>query len=587
MRERLEVLLTRRLLPVVLVVLSLALCLPSLNTGWQQDDLNHRLILLGHEDPMGKTVSPFNLFDFLDGDAAYTRALIDRGALPWWTLETLRLSFWRPLASLSHWLDYRLWPHSGLLQHAHNLLWFGLIISLAVLLYRRLLGNIWTAGLAGLFYALDDAHGLPAGWLANRNALLAVSFGLLAIHVHDRWRRSGWKPGALLGPACLSLGLLSAEAALGACAYLFAYACFIESGDKWKRLRTLLPYALVAGVWMAYYSIEGYGARGSAFYVHPGDNPLGFMIALGERIPILLLDQWAFPPSAIYAFLSEKAVLAHWILSVGFLGLLISMLFPLLKNDRFARFWAAGMVLSLLSICATAPHSRLLFFVGLGAFGLLAMWLTGRSESAVWVPSSRMWRMAAKIITVIFIVVHIILAPLLLPLNTLMAASVEPHVQGASETLPLEAEIVDLDFILVNPTYALFPIYIPAVRLLNAQPIPRRVRILAPGAAAVRITRKDAHTLSIRAEYLATLLDGVFRDTSYPFAQGERIDLSGMSITITDVTSGGRPLEASFTFAVPLEDPSLRWFEARSGGGFNSFTPPAIGDTISLPAVEF
>ena len=107
MRERLEVLLTRPLLPVVLVALSLALCLPSLNTGWQQDDLNHRLILLGHEDPMGKHVSPFNLFDFLDGDAAYTRALIDRGALPWWTLETLRLSFWRgapgllePLAGL-------------------------------------------------------------------------------------------------------------------------------------------------------------------------------------------------------------------------------------------------------------------------------------------------------------------------------------------------------------------------------------------------------------------------------------------------------------------------------------------------------
>ena len=554
MRERLEVLLTRRLLPVVLVVLSLALCLPSLNTGWQQDDLNHRLILLGHEDPMGKAVSPFNLFDFLDGDAAYTSALIDGGALPWWTLDTLRLSFWRPLASLSHWMDYRLWPHSGLLQHAHNLFWFGLLISLAVLLYRRLLGNIWPAGLAGLFYALDDAHGLPAGWLANRNALLAVSFGLLAIHVHDRWRRSGWTPGALLGPICLAAGLLSAEAAVGACAYLFAYACFIESGDKWKRLRTLLPYALVAGVWMAYYSIEGYGARGSAFYVHPGDDPLGFMIALGERIPILLLDQWAF---------------------------------PLLKNDRFARFWAAGMVLSLLPICATAPHGRLLFFVGLGAFGLLAMWLTGRSESAVWVPSSRMWRLSAKIITVIFVVVHVVLAPLLLPFNTLMAASAEPHIQGASETLPLDAEIVDQDFILVNPLSALFPIYIPAVRLLRDETIPRRVRILAPDAMAVRITRTDAHTLSIRAEYLATLLDGVFRDTSNPFAQGERIDLSGLSITITDVTSGGRPLEASFTFAVPLEDPSLRWFEARSGGGFNSFTPPGVGNTISLPAVEF
>ena len=105
MRERLEVALTRRLLPVVLVALSLALCLPSLNTGWQQDDLNHRLILLGHEAPMGKGVSPFNLFDFLDGDAVYTRALIDLGTLPWWTLETLRLSFWRAALGLFEPLD--------------------------------------------------------------------------------------------------------------------------------------------------------------------------------------------------------------------------------------------------------------------------------------------------------------------------------------------------------------------------------------------------------------------------------------------------------------------------------------------------
>ena len=64
-------------------------------------------------------------------------------------------------------------------------------------------------------------------------------------------------------------------------------------------------------------------------------------------------------------------LLGAWV----FLTLLFAVLSPLLRREPVARFWALGMVLSLIPICATFPMDRLLFFVGLGAAGLLAQFL--------------------------------------------------------------------------------------------------------------------------------------------------------------------------------------------------------------------
>src|SRR5512140_947161 len=192
--------LTAKSLPFLLVLVALALSIPSLFTGWQQDDLVHRYQLLGYPDVTGSPLLPLQLFDFMNGDSSRTHMLIDRGVVPWWTFPTIRLSFWRPLSALTHWVDYLLWPQSSVLMHLQNLFWLGALVAATALLYRRFLGTPWVAGLAALFFALDDAHGLPAGWIANRNALVAGFFGVLVLLVHDRWRRENWTAGLILGP---------------------------------------------------------------------------------------------------------------------------------------------------------------------------------------------------------------------------------------------------------------------------------------------------------------------------------------------------------------------------------------------------
>ncbi len=102
-------------------------------------------------------------------------------------------------------------------MHAQSLLWFGAFTLLAALFYRRMLGLTFAAGLAALFFAVDDGHGLAAGWIASRNALISGVFGLLALISHDRWRRDSWRPGGILAPLTLLLALLGGELAMDTC----------------------------------------------------------------------------------------------------------------------------------------------------------------------------------------------------------------------------------------------------------------------------------------------------------------------------------------------------------------------------------
>ena len=78
-------------------------------------------------------------------------------------------------------VDYALWPDSGVGMHLQSLAWLACLVGLTALVYRRPIAVPLVAGLAALLYALDDAHGMPVAFLANRNAVVAASFGVLSL----------------------------------------------------------------------------------------------------------------------------------------------------------------------------------------------------------------------------------------------------------------------------------------------------------------------------------------------------------------------------------------------------------------------
>lgn len=597
--------LAHRQLPLALAALAVLLAAPSLWLGLQSDDYVLWMALADPPPAPEWARSPWRLFAFFDAEAAVRRA-IDSGAVPWWTSPQLRLAFFRPLAGLTHWLDFRLWPGQPWLMHAQSLLWFGGAIAAAALLYRRLLRPEWLAGLAALVFAIDDAHGSPAAWIANRNATIATLFALLALHAHDRWRRQGWRPGAVLAPVALVLGLLGGEMALAGGAYLLAYALFLDEAPWGARLASLLPAGLAGAAWALAYRGLGFGATGSAMYVDPVASPLEFARAVVERGPLLLFGQWALP-SQLGLLLSQRAAHVLWLAACVLAAVLAALLVPLVRRDRVARFFGLGMLLSLLPAASTFPHDRLLFLAGFGGAGLLAQLLGGLLDRAAWLPASRAWRAPALAAGAVLALVHLLLAPLGLARGAADLRAFGELVKRAARSLPGEPGIRERRAVIVQTPTAFVSIYGPAVQAVEGHSSPGRLLVLGSSIHALRIERPEPDVLRVRPDggyllapgsplpgasqpdldlrYLMPLFDRLYRDDT-PMRLGERIEITGVTIDVTALTPDGRPGEVLFRFHGGLDDPSLVWLRWQDGV-YVPFEPPPVGASVTLPAPGF
>jgi len=578
--------LTHRRLPIILAILAVLLALPALKVGWLVDDHYIRLIMQGSSHFEDISSGPTGIFEVFDGDAERTHRMMDYGLAPWWTYEKIKANFYRPVSVLTHLLDYKLWPEIPALMHVQSLLWFGLIVIAVTFFYRRFLGPTWMAGLAGLIFAIDDAHSFGASYLPGRNVLLYVLFAVLTIIIHDHWRREKWRAGAILAPLFFLLSLLSHEAGVTTCAYLAAYAIFMDNGTWKKRCITLVPYASMVIVWRIVYSISGYGVAGIGFYVDPLYEPLRFLASVIESAPILLLGQWAIPPSGIAMVLNTQQRHLLWLVAIGFLLLLTVVLIPLLRRDKLARFWAMGMIFSILPICTATPMDRHLFLPGLGAIGLLIQFFAVVFGKIDWRPKNIAWRIAAVTIGWFFVLIHLIIAPLALPLRSYAPLGHKRTLEQLFYiNIPMDKLIEEQTVVLVNPPVPMGAAFSPIKWELEKQPIPKHTRVLASGVAPLTIHRQDAQTLIIRTKYgyLASIGDRMFRSEKYPMSVGQQVKLTAMTVEITKLTKDYGPLEAKFKFDVPLEDPSFRWLQWDwEKFSYVEFKVPAIDESIEL-----
>ncbi len=607
--------LTYRYLPAILAGLGMALTLPSLWKGLAIDDLIHRMMLV---KPSGSGTMPNHpwvadphantLFLALKGLFAFTYPEInvhhmDTGVGPWWSIEALRISFFRPVGAFTHWLDYRLWPDAPVLMHAQSIVWYGAVVFLVALLFRQLQAPGWAAGLAALLFAVDDAHLLPVTWVANRNGLLAIFFGLLALIAHDRWRREGRWAGAFRGPFWLALAVLSAEAGAAAGAYLVAYALFLDRGTWRQRLGCLAPYVAVGVVWQVVHHYLGYGTWGSGLYVDPVREPLQLVVSVFERWPVLLLGQWGAPEVFVYNLLSAPARSIFWLVAVLFVVLVGIVMAPLIREDRLARFFALGMALAVLPVCVPSLTSgRQLLFVGIGGMGLVALFLGGMFAGADWLPARRVWRIPAWGLCVLLLGCHAIYAPMQL----ILGSSRPSLTQSAIERLTDVGPVSDgQNVVVVNAPCVFFFAFLPSLRSLHQQSIPAHTRVLSPGYFSVEVSRVDDNTLAVRPEkgylqpsgtvpegreaphahpvYAYQAFDATFRGKGYPMALGQRVELTGMQAEVTALTDDERPSEARIRFDRPLEDASFKWLKWDwKKGGYVRFIPPAVGETVRV-----
>jgi hypothetical protein len=546
------------------VLAGVLLAAPSLTTGLCADDWYHQLRAVGPALP-GMAPRSLDLFTFADGNPAHARALADVGVFPWWADPEVKLAFFRPLTALTHDADHALWPHSPLLMHAHSLFWFALALVAAGAVFRRFLGP---SLLALAFFALDDAHGPAVGWIANRNAMVALALGLPALLLHDLGWRGGWRPGRFLAPLSLAIGLCAGEAALAVMAYLVAWALVLDD-DKGRFLR-LWPYLLVVAVWNVAYRGMGYGAAHSGVYFDPVGDAGAFLHALPERASALLVGQLALPWSdfsPMYRYLGDRAALLMMGYSLALVGLLVWLFWPLVRQDRVARFFAVGLLLSTLPICATFPADRLLWFTGIGAMGLLARFFA--QPRSGW----RRWAGWA------LIGIHLVLAPPLALLRSRSMVTVEKPLALANDTIPKTPDIAHRTVVLLNPPSDWFAGYIQATRTARGETRPERLRWLAPGEGGVELLREDAFTLTVEAHggFTGRLSEQMLRSPGRPLPP--KIALAGVDIEVL------APDRARFRFDRSLDDPSFLWM--RWGArGYQPASPPPVGGALHLPPVS-
>lgn len=565
-------------LPLWLGLVAVALASPSLFIGFHLDDYVHRYLLLrlpGADLLARSYVSPFAI---ANGDPALNHWLIEQGYAPWWTYDRLLLSFFRPLSAMTHHVDYALWPDSPLLMHAHSLLWFGAVVVAAAFVYRGVLGATLPAGLAAFFYAVDHSHGFPVGWVANRNALPPVLFGTLALYAHDQGRRHGSSVARVLAPACFVVGLLGGEITMGAFAYVLAYAVTLDPGTPKERAASVAPYVVITVVWRAVYNHLGYGARGSGLYLDPVHEPLAFLQSVFVRVPLLLLGELGLPPAESYYFVPPALRVAIVVAAVLLVVALVVALVPLARKDPTSRFWALGMALSLPLACTAYPHNRLLFFVSLGAMGLLAQLLHDALVHAAWLPLNPLWHLVAQPFLAVSVGVHAFLSPVLLPVAACAVATTHSITERAVPSALAGMKSPDEELVVVSAPEYFSVNLIPVMQALDGKPGPARLRMLSVGPVPLAVRRMSPNQLEIDYEggLLAAPLTELYRSARIPMSVGERIELHGLTIELTRVTADGRPATAVFAFEEPLESPRYRFIQWGKDA-YVPFRPPAVG----------
>jgi len=553
-KGRFDALLVSPHLPVILALLSIFLTLPSLWVGLQFDDY-----LLEQSVIESPDTAINDMFIFMEGDTKQAEKYMDVGIYPWFNLPEGKNAFWRPLSALTHRLDFTFLPARPAIMHAENILWFALSILLVSLFYREIL-PVPVAGLAALLFTVDDAHGYAVGWISNRNGLMSFAFGILSLWLYHRYATRKKINLLFLSTASFALALFSAEAGIAIFGYLAAYV-LVFWGVSTRAWLTLLPHGLIFSIWAYFYRLGDFGGWGTS-YIDPVHEPISFLRAAIERIPVQSLALFFHPPAEFYPFVTDAGLKALWVgTGIGLLVYLGLNVYPLIRQDKNLQFLSAGAGLSLLLNSSSLPANRLLFFAGFGGFAILSSFLL--NEKPGWVKRP-LW------------VVHLFMAALLLPVTSL-----SPKLFGNIEHAALNAPIKPTVIILSAPS-AFHADFFSLLRARDGANVPERVWYLGAGLSPMKVERTGENTLVIHAlDGYISGFDAVFRGADHPIEAGEIIDLSGLKITVQNLTRDGRPSTVSFNFAEALSSKKYQWLIWHENR-FVEWQVPAVGEAIEI-----
>jgi hypothetical protein len=606
-------LLGHRQLPTLLAAGAILAMLPALKTGLAMDDLIQR--------PFQFKASqlPVRMRELLPPDSGSLRRVLaglfgsivnpaqvalakDYGLLGWWGPDAIKCGLWRPFTAFTHWLDYRLFPDSPALMHAHNIGWFAAAIFILAVVYHKLAGPAWLGGLAGVLFLLDKNTYFPVMFVANRGFVVALVFGLAALSEHHRWRTTQSRLAMVLSLCSLAVSLFANEGGASSLAFILAYALVLEPGSWRRRALTALPAIIVIIGWRLIYQGLGYGVadmgggvNNAGGYIDPSYEPLRFAGQLGPRVLALAGGQFTGIPPDVLLLLNpswQSGVAIFYLLCLAAGGLVF---LPLVRQNAPARFWFAVTALALIPAATVTPLSKNLAFVAVGAFGLVACFVGGLISGSSWAPKALPCRVLSWTTCVWLLLAHVPGALV----GRIANVKFTPLLFGAvNRVVGIEdsPNIGEQEVILVNTPLQIATVYAPCYRLYRGQALPRSIRALVPGCTGLELKRTDEKTLIVQTRasdifacddlgaahvaYLFNSLDGIVVGRR-PWKPGDRQILRGLTVEILEVSKPGLPVRVAFHFEQPLDSPLYHWlrFDWRRFS-YGVFSVPRVGETV-------
>lgn len=392
----------------VTILLSALFYAPALVGGYMNDDHFHLFVLSELPELFTRQL---NLFSF--GTKPEEMQLFRKwGVLPWWTSDALRIDFFRPIPSLTHWLDFALFGKNPAAAHLVSIGWY--LLSL-VLVYRVMTRFIEdgsrTLLLAIAIFALDDTHALNVQWLANRNDIVAAVFLLTGFLGYLRLLE---KRGSARSNIALTVGgfiaaLLSKESSVVFPALVVAHAAILGEGRLRDRLKPNFYLHLALGaiglVYVVLYFKSGHGPN-SVYYLNPGRNPglwaaqffrsgAFHLVILATGVPLHVLSSSPVRDYPIAAAFVATLTIGFW-----------AVTWKLLRRDRKTQFFVAWMVIAQLILTTSFPDPRILYLPSIGFAYVVA-----RVMQESWRRRDE-WKLARPVV-VTLVTLHLLFAPIL------------------------------------------------------------------------------------------------------------------------------------------------------------------------------
>ena len=302
---------------------------------------------------------------------------------------------------------------------------------------------------------------------------------------------------------------------------------------------------------------------------------MAYLGALPGKLGTLMSAQMFQAPSDAWVFFQSVGL--GWIGPVwaGFVACIGFVVWRWVVATRIRRFWALGMLLSLLPVCGSFPMDRLLLFSGVGFLRCLRRHggFLSRGERE---KQGRRFCGGAVVDSCSFgrHLVPIKLTGALHVLNAVKAFSVVdlPH-----ERLD-ERQLVALDSLIWHMRCFRWLGIWRGSQSREADISWRRCR--TPFLSNDWISDIAAEQ---PRRFLGGKLDQLTRGPQHPFSKGYRRECGLYEIQVAEVTPDGRPKKVQFQFDRDLDSRDLLWV-GLIDGAFREWSPPRIGESERVDA---